>query len=194
MGIRPMMFWLAPEKDFRFLAMKVQGSEAQEVESEIRTWWKDIGPDDPYRGILQDDVFSNFKRNSRSDMNIIGSVAVITLILACLGLYGLVAYNITRRLKEFSVRKVFGANSLQIFRLMNSDYVWILSIAFVLGAPAGFLLMRLLITTIYPDPQPAGVLPFAIAVCMMFFTVALTVGLQMRRVVRENPANTLRSE
>ncbi|MBL7851700.1 MAG: ABC transporter permease [Cyclobacteriaceae bacterium] len=194
MGIRPALFRLGAEKDFRFLALHVQSDQVKEMESLIRSNWKEIGPDDPYRGILQDDVFANFSRNSRNDMKIIISVAVVTLILACLGLYGLVAYNITRRMREFSVRKVFGANLLHIFRLMNRDYVWILGIAFVLGAPAGFFLMNLLIQAIYPDPQPAGVLPFAAAIGMMMLTVALTVASQMNRITRENPALTLRSE
>lgn len=194
MGIRPALFTLAPEKAYRYLAIKAREENAVQIESDMRTLWKEIGPDDPYRGILQDDVFHNFNRNNRNDMTIIISVAIITLILACLGLFGLVAYNITRRLKEFSVRKVFGANTLQIFRLMNRDYTWILTIAFLVGAPAGFFLMSQLIHAIYPDPQPAGVLPFAVAITIMVLTVALTVGSQMRRVVKENPAQTLRSE
>ena len=194
MGIRPALFTLAPERDFRYLAMKVQQGNAKGVEQEMRSLWKEIGPDDPYRGILQDDVFYNFNKNNRNDTSIIVSVAVITLLLACLGLFGLVSYNITRRLKEFSVRKVFGANTFHIFRLMNRDYAWILTIAFALGAPAGFLLMSQLIHSIYPDPQPAGAFPFIIAIGMMFVTVAITIGSQIGRVIRENPARTLRSE
>lgn len=194
MGIRPALFSLSPEKDFRFLSMKVQAVSAADVEQEMRGFWKEIGPDDPYRGIVQDDVFFNYFRNTRNDMGIISSVAVITLILACLGLFGLVSYNITRRMKEFSVRKVFGANFFHIFRLMNRDYNWILSIAFILGAPAGYFLMGLLIQTIYPEPQPTGIVPFAIAIGMMVLTVAITIGSQMNRITRENPAQTLRSE
>lgn len=194
MGIRPAMFSLSPEKEFRFLTVKVQSGNALAAEQEMRQLWKEIGPDDPYRGIVQNDVFYNFFRQTRNDTGIIISVAVITLILACLGLFGLVSYNITRRMKEFSVRKVFGANFFQIFRLMNNDYAWILSIAFILGAPAGYFLISLLIDSMYPDPQATGIVPFAIAMGMMFLTVAVTVGSQMSRVTRENPAQTLRNE
>ncbi len=192
--ILPVMFTLAPEKEFRYLAIHVSDDQVKNMESEVRTWWKEIGPDDPYRGIVQTDVFYNFLKNNKNDMRIIGTVAVITMVLACLGLFGLVSYNITRRLKEFSVRKVFGANAMQIFRLMNKDYVWILSIAFLVGAPAGTFLMNLLIHEIYPDPKSLGPLPFVIAVTLMVATVAFTIGSQMNRVIRENPAQTLRSE
>lgn len=194
MGIRPAMFSLGAEKDFRFVAIKVSEGNVTAVEQEMRQLWKSIGPDDPYRGIVQQDVFYNFYRNTRNDMGIISSVAVVTLMLACLGLFGLVSYNITRRMKEFSVRKVFGANFFQIFRLMNKDYSWMLSIAFLVGAPGGYLLMSQLINSIYPEPQPTGVVPFATAIGMMVLTVALTVASQMNRITRENPAQTLRSE
>jgi ABC-type antimicrobial peptide transport system permease subunit len=109
-------------------------------------------------------------------------------------LFGLVSFNITRRLKEFSVRKVFGANMPHLFRLMSRDDLWILLIAFGIGAPTGFVLMNFLIQHIYPDPQPAGILPFAAAISAMAITVGITVASQMRRVVRENPAETLRIE
>ena len=94
-------------------------------------------------------------------------------------------------MKEFSVRKVFGANLSQIFELMNRDYIWILSISFLIGAPIGFLMMGKLIQLIYAEPQTAGVLPFATAIGVMIITVAFTIGLQMNRVVKENPAKTL---
>lgn len=194
MGIRPAMFTIASEQDFRYLSMKVPDGSARRVEKEMQAMWKEIGPDDPYRGRTQDDMFQHFNRNNQNDMSIIISVTVITLLLACLGLFGLVSYNITRRLKEFSIRKVFGANTFQIFRLMNRDYVSILSVAFLLGAPTGYLLMNELIHAIYPDPQSATLAPFVTAVGMMAVTVALTIGSQMSRVIKENPAQSLRSE
>ncbi len=193
-AILPVMFTISPEKDFRYLAIHVSADQVKSVEAEIRNWWKSIGPDDPYRGIVQNDVFHSFVRNNNNDVKIIGTVAVITMVLACLGLFGLVSYNITRRLKEFSVRKVFGANILQIFRLMNRDYIWILGIAFLIGAPAGTFLMNLLIQAVYPAPKSMGPLPFVIAIALMALTVALTIGSQMNRVIRENPARTLRNE
>ena len=77
-------------------------------------------------------------------------LSAVALVLVCMGLYGLVSYNLTRRLKEFSVRKVFGASLFQIFRLMNHDYLWIVLIAFGLGAPLGFYMMGLVIRAAYP--------------------------------------------
>jgi putative ABC transport system permease protein len=111
-----------------------------------------------------------------------------------MGLYGLVSYNLTRRLKEFSVRKVFGANTLHLFRLMNGDYLWIVLIAFGLGAPAGAFLMNQLLTSIYPTPIPATFWPYFVSITVMLMMVGLTVSSQLKRVTKENPTETLRME
>lgn len=193
-GILPTMFSIAPEKEFRYISVKAAGGHVMETEAWLEESWKKIGPDDPYEGSLQDEVFANWANNNKTEVKLLGFVAALATILSCLGLFGLVSYNITRRLKEFSVRKIFGASVFQVFRIMNRDYIWILSIAFILGAPTGFFLMDNLIHHIYIEPQSAGLRPFIIAISLMALTVALTIGSQMNRIIKENPAKTLRIE
>src|SRR5207253_2133887 len=142
-------------------------------------------PDDPYLGYRQDTVFDQFNNDNNSNIKLLSFVSTIAVILACLGLYGLVSYNITRRLKEFSVRKVFGANTRQIFGLMNRDYVWILATSFAVGAPAGFFLIDVIISQIYPEPKGTTPSPFVIAIGLMALTVAITIGSQLTRVIKE---------
>lgn len=82
----------------------------------------------------------------------------------------------------------------QIFRLMNKDYVVLLSIAFVIGAPFGFFLINSLIQSVYPDPQDASPIPFVIAVFMMVLAVAITVASQLVRISRENPSEVFKND
>jgi ABC-type antimicrobial peptide transport system permease subunit len=192
--INPVMFRICSEDDIHYLTMKLAAGSLTTKEESIKATWHEIAPDSPFEGFFQDKVFEGFYNDNKSNVKLLGFIATVAVILACLGLFGLVSFNITRRMKEFSVRKVFGANTNQIFKLMNRDYVWILSIAFLIGAPSGFFLMNMLISHIYPEPQQAGPLPFAIAIGLMLLAVALTVGSQMQRVIHENPSNTLRTE
>jgi ABC-type antimicrobial peptide transport system permease subunit len=121
-------------------------------------------------------------------------VSGVSIFLAAMGLYGLVSYNLTRRLKEFSIRKVFGASVTQIFRLMSKDYLIILLIAFGIGAPFGAFLMNSLLKSIYPTKIPANLIPYGISILVMLLMIAVTVLLQFRRVVRENPTETLKAD
>jgi ABC-type antimicrobial peptide transport system permease subunit len=192
--ILPVMFSVTNEQHYNYVSVKVEAGNTLATEAWLREAWKKVAPDDPYEGALQDKAFSNWKRNNDQEIKLLSFIAALTTLLSCLGLFGLVSYNITRRLKEFSVRKIFGANTLQVFRLMSLDYVWILSIAFIIGAPTGFFLTDALVHQIYKDPQTAGPAPFIIAVLLMVVTVAFTIGSQMKRIAKENPAKTLRSE
>jgi putative ABC transport system permease protein len=153
-----------------------------------------MAPDDPYEGLFQKEVFQQFFNSNRSNDKIMYFLSAVALLLACMGLYGLVSYNLTRRLKEFSVRKVFGANLFQIFRLMNRDYVWIIIGAFAIGAPLGFYMTGLVIRAAYPEHIPIGILPFVITMGLMALTVAITIATQLKRIAKENPTQTLRSE
>jgi len=190
----PVLFRIAPEDDFKYLTVLIKSNHLNETEKEIKSAWAAIAPDDPYEGFIQDEVFADFNNDNNANVKLLGFISGTTVVLASLGLFGLVSFNITRRMKEFSIRKVFGANLSHVFKLMNRDYVWILLIAFLVGAPLGFYLINTLIQNIYPDPQAARPVPFFIAVTIMLLTVALTVSTQLSRVKKENPAATLRND
>lgn len=192
--VEPVLFSVAPEDKVGYLIVKAAAGRTNVVFDFLKDQWKEVAPDDPWRGFFQDDVFKSFFDSNRAN-NVVGYfISGVALLLACMGLYGLVAYNLTRRLKEFSVRKVFGATLGQIFRLMNGDYIWILIVAFAIGAPLGSYLINMLIRAAFPDPIPVDLTPYLLTGTMMIVTVALTISTQLSRISKESPTVTLRSE
>jgi putative ABC transport system permease protein len=192
--IEPVVFTIADEKEFIFMAIKAQAGSVGLVEGELKSIWKRIAPDDPSNIFLQNQVFDNYLKNNQANTQILYFISAVSVLLAAMGLYGLVSYNLTRRLKEFSIRKVFGANTVSIFRLMNGDYLWIVLIAFGIGAPLGAYLMDQMLTSIYPVKIPTTLWPYFVSITVMVLMVGLTIGSQLKRVVRENPTETLRME
>lgn len=193
-SVAAVMFTIVPEDKFGFVIVKAAAGRTNVVFDFLKDEWKKVAPDDPWRGFLQDDAFRDFFISNHAN-NVVGYfISGIALLLSCMGLYGLVAYNLTRRLKEFSVRKIFGASLIQIFRLMNGDYIWIVLAAFAIGAPLGSYLIDMVIKAAYPDPIPVDYTPHIVTGVMMLVTVAITVSTQLRRISRESPTVTLRSE
>lgn len=192
--INPAIFTLSDGSDFNYLIARVEAGSIGATKEALESLWKKINPNDPHQVFVQNEVFDNFLNSNRSNNKVIYFIASVAVFLAAMGLYGLVAYNLTRRLKEFSVRKVFGANTSHIFRLMNSDYQWIVFIAFFVGAPLGAFLMNMLISSVYPFPMPVNYWPYIISISVMVLMVGLTIASQIRRVVHENPTETLRME
>ncbi|MBX2960905.1 MAG: ABC transporter permease [Cyclobacteriaceae bacterium] len=192
--VKPAMFTITSKDDFKFLVVKVEAGSVLSTQEELKKAWKEVAPDDPYFGFLQSEVFDNFLNSNRANNKVIYFISAVAVMLAAMGLYGLVSYNLTRRLKEFSVRKVFGASVVQLFRLMNRDYMWILVIAFVIGAPLGAFLMDLMLKAAYPEQIPTTIWPYVIAITLMVLTVGMTIATQLKRLIEENPTETLRSE
>jgi putative ABC transport system permease protein len=192
--VKPMMFTITPSDNFSYLIVKARAGGIQATHEELKKAWKEVAPDDPYQGALQSEAFDYFMDGNRTNNKVIYFISGIAIVLAAMGLYGLVSYNLTRRIKEFSVRKVFGASIPQLFRLMNRDYIWILIIAFAIGAPSGAYLMNLMIKAAYPEQIPTTAWPYVIAISTMLITIALTIATQLRRLIEENPTQTLRSE
>jgi putative ABC transport system permease protein len=192
--VEPAIFTITSQDHFVFFVAKAQGGHVVETADRLKNEWRKIAPDDPYKGFIQSEVFDQFLISNRANNKVIYFISGVSVLLAAMGLYGLVSYSLTRRLKEFSVRKVFGANTFHLFRLMNRDYLWILLIAFFAGAPLGAYLMNLLLKAAYPESIPTTVWPYVISISIMALTVGFTILSQLKRVIYENPTETLRSE
>ncbi|MEQ8712068.1 MAG: FtsX-like permease family protein [Cyclobacteriaceae bacterium] len=192
--IEPVFFLMVPEDDYNYLVVKSDPEKLVAVDNYLLSVWPSISPNDPYDKAYQEDAMNGFHEENRANIVIISFIAGLAIVLACLGLFGLLSFNISRRLKEFSVRKVLGAQSVEIIRVAGKEYVWVLTTAFLLGAPAGFFMITQLINMIYPDPKQAGALPFIIAVLIVLVTVVITISGQIIRATRVNPSENLRAE
>lgn len=179
---------------FRYFTAQVTPGHMLEVSESLEHAWREATPNDPYDVFYQEDALRGFYEENHANIVIITFISGFAIILACLGLFGLLTFNLSRRMKEFSVRKVLGAKGSHIVKLANEDYVWVLLISFLIGAPFGYFGIAQLIESIYPDPPETSIFPFILAITIMVVTVAITVSGQILKAIRVNPADTLRNE
>jgi ABC-type antimicrobial peptide transport system permease subunit len=115
-------------------------------------------------------------------------------MLAAMGLYGLMTLNVAGRVREFSIRKVMGANLSNIIATITNQYLILFLIGIVLGAPVSYYLINLLIDTAYEYHMPLDFSGVTIAVVILACVVAVTLSTQVRKVWRSNPVNGLKTE
>jgi putative ABC transport system permease protein len=183
----------AKEED-RYLVIKTNASDLYAFDEKLEAIWLDIAPNDPYMGEIQANVFDDFYRETKANVTIIVFISIVSTILACLGLFGLLSFNVQKRLKELSVRKVLGATRMSIVRLIARKYSLVVIISFIVGGVGGYFLMIQLIDSIYAEPKSEFVLPVTLAVFIMTATIVLTLTGQILRATRVNPSVNLRSE
>lgn len=192
--IDPIMVRLADEADFRYLAIQAQAGQVNAVAQHMRTVWQVQVPDAPYRGFFQDQVFASFYR-SNDALTIIFSVAgLFALLIACMGLFGVVALHIAKRMKELSIHKVLGATTGNILHLVNKPFFWVMGIALMLAGPTSYFMMDALLGAAYEyyiDLTPA---PFVATGGVLLLTAVLTVGMLVYKAATANPIVALRDE
>lgn len=190
---RPMVFTSGDDQP-NFLIVKSSEGAIVGVNEYLSNKWKDIAPFDPYVSYYQSDNFDASYNNVDANIWFMVILSVLTIFLSCLGLYGLLAFTLQSRLKEFGIRKVLGASRANIIKLVNKEFVWILTISFGLGAPLGVWLMNDFVETFFKISKPFSMIPVVLCFGITIATIVLTVFAQIRRVTRVNPATILKGE
>ncbi len=185
---------LSDQDNIRYLAMKVAPGKLLDIDGQLMAKWKEINPNDVYRRQFQSDVFDDFYQEMGANISIVIVLSSVAIILASLGLYGLISFHIQAKLKEFSVRKVLGAAPKAIASIASKQYTWVILIAFAIGAPIGSWGILQLIDGVFSDPKPVSATPFIVALLMIVATLALTVTGQVLKAIKVNPATILRNE
>lgn len=193
-GIDPALFRLAKEDQYNYLAVRAKAGTVVQMNDYLKATWTEMVPAIPYDGFFQDQVFDETFRESDGIRNIFIAVAIIALLLTCMGLFGLVSLNIAKRMKEFSIRKVLGASMSHVARLVNQQFVIMISIAIVLAIPIGYIGLNGLLDDIFEVRIPLDPWPFLFTGIVIFGTAILTISAHLYKVAKANPVDALRNE
>ncbi|HAP63158.1 MAG TPA: hypothetical protein DCR93_27880, partial [Cytophagales bacterium] len=192
--LRPTLFRLSREEDSRYLAVSVSPEAAPEAYEELQVLWAESFPEIPFDGEYQEDIWGPYF----SEISIHGlfwrMIAVIAMLLAGLGLYGLITVHVSGRLQEFSIRKVLGAEGWHIGQNISRKYLLLFGIALSLGAPASFFMIRFIFEIAYPyhmEVHWLGVTPALILLLGVLLGVVLS---QVYKLKKWNPVRGLRLE
>ncbi len=188
----PTIFKLAKEEEYRFLSLRVSADAELETFKKLQAQWAKLYPEIPFQGGYQEDVWSNyFYSVGRSEIfnNVLATIAVL---LASLGLYGLVTLNVSGRVKEFSIRKTLGAGLKNIASIIIKQYVLLTAVALIIGAPISYVFTKAYLNMLFAYSMPMGYSGVAIAVLILLFVLLAVVSTQVRKVSKSNPVDGLK--
>jgi len=126
-------------------------------------------------------------------INLVGAMGVVGMLLAVAGLYGLVAYNVSRRTREIGIRMAIGANRSDVLRLMMGKGLILVGIGIALGLGMGFAVERLMNAMLF-DSGGVDVLAYATVVPAMLLITVLATYLPARKATQIAPTQALRYE
>jgi putative ABC transport system permease protein len=122
-----------------------------------------------------------------------GAFAALALILAAIGLYGVMAYTVSQRTVEIGVRMALGASTAEVFRLMIGEGLRLTAVGIALGV-AGSVAVGRLLTALLFGVGPGDPRTFAVTAAMLVMVGAVACVIPARRATRVDPMVALRAE
>jgi putative ABC transport system permease protein len=159
----------------------------------IEAVWKRLSPDTPFDARFGDDIVRDLYEADEARAQIFGAFSLLAVVVGCLGLFGLAAFTAQRRTKEIGIRKVLGATTSRIVRLLVWQFVRPVILANIIAWPIAWWVMRDWLNGF--DARIAlGPLPFVVAGILALLIAVGTIGAHSFRVARTNPIHALRYE
>jgi len=134
----PIVYGLDPQYG-AFYSIKLNLSDIQASISHIEKTFKKIYPEDPFEFYFLDENFNNQYKADLQFGNLFLSFTTLAIIIACLGLFAMVSYSTSLRIKEIGIRKVLGASIPNLMLLISKEYLSLLFIAILLAVPIVFI-------------------------------------------------------
>ncbi len=190
--IQPLIFFIQPNW-LSTVSLRVHPGQLPETLAFLEETWQQADPVHPFTYSFLDDTFAQLYASEARMSWLMSSLTVVAIMLACLGLLGLVAYSVRKRTKEIGIRKVLGASVGQIVWLLTQDFAKLIAIAVILASPAAWWLLQQWLTNFaYRIDLHVGYLLLAGGITV--FIAFLTLSSQSVWAARANPVKALQDE
>ncbi len=189
--IGPVAFWLEPA-DYS-LAFKISTKQIKPLLSQIESIWNRMAPGIPFEYSFLDESFSRMYASEQRVGQLALSFSILTILIACLGLFGLAAFMAEQRTKEIGVRKVLGASVQNIVELLTRDFLKLVAIASLIAFPIAWYSMNKWLEN-FAFKTSVSWWVFLVAGCIAALIALITVGGQAIKSAITNPIKSLRSE
>lgn len=193
--IDPTVLMLEPnESNFRYLSARIEEGRNNHTFEFAEKFWQEEVSKTPFEGYFQDSIFDEFFRTSKGIGNIFLVVAIMAILLACMGLFGLVSLNVASRTKEFSIRKVLGASLSSLGKLLNKEFSWLIILCLVIGTPLSYFFIQTVLDMVFAFHMGVNPTPLIMTSLIMVMTLLGTISVHIYKLAAVNPADALRDE
>ena len=177
----------------RNMLIRVKGEQLPSTIAQLESTWKTYIPSRSFDYHFLDEDYNNLYKAEQRTATIFTLFASLAIILACLGLFGLAAISTVQRTKEIGIRKVLGADLLNICLLISSSFLRLVLVSILIAAPLAWLASgKWLEGFAYRIPIHFWIFPVAgVAVILLAFA---TISFHALRAAAMNPAKSLKTE
>lgn len=191
-NISPMI--LCNGKDFYYtIAVKLDSKQILPAMKEIETLWNNTFPDDVYYSWFVNDGFARYYKSERLMGTMFRLSATLVICISFIGLFGLISFVATQRTREVAIRKVLGASTYQVMRLLNSAFLLMVFMANLLAWPLAYIFVSRWLSG-FAYHIELSVWPFVFAMLLSMLITLITVSIRSYRAAIANTVDALKYE
>ncbi|MBN3518578.1 ABC transporter permease [Algoriphagus lutimaris] len=185
---------IAPKKDFyHVVGLKLDQNASLASIANFEESFEKTYPEQIYHGYFLDESIQEFYESEQKLALLFKIFAAISILISCIGLYGLVSFMISQKVKEIGIRKVLGASVSQITFLLTREYFIMVLLAFLIAVPIAYWMMeRWLENFAFKISFSIGLF-VVVMICSLLIT-GLTVGSKAIKSALANPVDSLSDE
>jgi putative ABC transport system permease protein len=190
-----MAYWPHPELVYSSMTLVIRTrGEATNLAASARNVIHTIDPEQPIGQVVtMDRLLSKSIASSRFNTVLLVVFALVALVLAAVGTYGVMSYAVTQRTHEFGIRMALGAGTADVLRLVMLRGMTLAGLGLLFGLAGAFALTRLMTTLLY-EVRPTDTIIFALVSLSLFVVALLACYIPARRATKVSPLVALRYE
>jgi putative ABC transport system permease protein len=190
-AVAPMALRLGSERSS--IALRLNTADINGVIAQVKHKWQTAVPGLPFDYTFMDESYSRIYMTEQRMGKIFISFTVLAIVIACLGLFALVAYAAKQRIREIGIRKVLGASVMNIVRALSTDFLKLVLIAIIISFPIAWYIMNQWLQG-FAYRVGAGWKIFAAAGILILLIALITVSFQSVKAALANPVKSLKTD
>ena len=192
-NIEPILLHMDNRRGTDYILVRISTQNMAETVAFLGNAWEKIQPDKPFYFYFQDDMLdSQYKIEKRWNL-ITQYSSIFAIVIACMGVFGLTAMTISRRVKEIGIRKVLGARIHQVIILVMREFTALVAVANLIAWPVAYFAMRQVLQN-YPFRINITITHFFLAGAISLVSAILTILYLALKAALRNPVESLKYE
>ena len=189
--IKPLQILL--EDEMNKVSIKISGDDIQNTIAEIKKTKESFSNIFPFEYTFFDEIFDNAYKSEQKIASLAKWFSGLTILIACLGMYGLASFTTEKRIKEVGIRKVLGASVAKIIYLLSRDFTRPVIISFIISTPIAYYFMQQWLNN-FAYHINIGFLTFLGTLVIMILVSWITVGYRTFSIANSNPVEAIKNE
>lgn len=177
----------------KYVAVKVDSNDLEASVADLRGAWKDVMPNMPFDYFFLDDRLNDSYKAEKKLSSVTIIFSALTILVACLGLFGLATFSVEQRTKEIGVRKVLGISTSEILVLLSKEFLMLILVAFLIAVPLSYYFTQQWLNG-FTYRIGIEIWPFVISGLLTFIVAFITVTYHSLKASLINPVDTLKYE